>query len=93
MPRNGGQEWCEHCAPAPKEDHDHLFWDCTTWAEYRADYINAYGHPANLPPCLRLCGLVPVGLDVSKEQVGALQNTLVKVFEARFGTNGEPEGV
>lgn len=53
---------CPYCNSGAIEDHDHLWWHCSTLASIRSCHPNAtVGYDASWPACLRICGLMPAG--------------------------------
>ena len=52
---------CSHCGEAV-ETLDHMWWACPAWNHVRQRHAAARGASQHeLPPCLRLCGIMPDG--------------------------------
>ena len=52
---------CLHCPEAPLETTEHIFWGCPAWSAVRARFPDlSPAVAATWPPCLRLCGIIPL---------------------------------
>ena len=54
---------CKFCGEAVAEDLNHLWWVCPAWSQIRSQHPKATNSVTSTSPeCLRLCGVVPAGL-------------------------------
>ena len=70
---------CPHCGL--EETTEHLWWDCHAYAHLRYGLRDVAGLRVTAPRSVWRHGLQPFG---GRYPIGAIQNMMVKIFEARF---------
>jgi hypothetical protein len=94
---------CKHCPEAPLDTPDHLFWECPAWTSTRARFPELNTAIARTwPPCLRLCGIVPMTILPTPEERRALATNLQAMLaeillvrqhrEGHHPTRSRPDG-
>jgi len=82
MPRNNVPDTCPHCDLQVPEDLQHLWWLCPAWEHLRDDRVRP--DPMECAECLRKYGIATKGCTYDRDRIVAIQDQMVKIFQARF---------
>ena len=63
---------------------EHISWKCRLFATQRAPALQKLPRLHRLPICFRMCTLVPKFMNISKEDLEVVQNSLVQVWQAHI---------
>ena len=79
----GGDKTCKNCTEDGEEkveSLDHNFWICTSYDEIRSEFPDVmHVYTESWPPCLRLCGIKPLEMELPNGITGRMQLMLARI--------------